>query len=360
MSFNERYAKEEKKTFSPPEGVQAAARKALKWIEEGHAGSGFTGVGRGRAHQLANGEAVSLSTIKRMHSFFSRHRVDKQGKDWNKPSPGKVAWYAWGGDAGASWAAGIAKSHDGKKKEASAAEVLGLLTPAAIVAQPFIMDKINKSNDKKRKQEKPEEEDALEKEAGAAEIAQTIVNHLPLAVPAAVAGGAAITKVVDKIIKKKNAPPATGTEEAYNSTGFMSPQQVQERREASFDERYANEKTANQYIEKQGDSWVITQKSTGKVLSHHDSKEKAEASFRAMMQSKHGSVIAAKKCKCGHEEGAHMWDTKMDPEAESQMEDLGCRECGSWTRDGDFETDCKEFDADKDFRGQHSNLNSDW
>ena len=119
MTFNKRYAKEEKKTFSPPEGVQAAARKALKWIEEGHAGSGFTGVGRGRAHQLANGEAVSLSTIKRMHSFFSRHRVDKQGKDWNKPSPGKVAWYAWGGDAGASWAAGIAEKNDSKKKEAS-------------------------------------------------------------------------------------------------------------------------------------------------------------------------------------------------------------------------------------------------
>ena len=51
-----------------------------------------------------------------------------------------------------------------KKKEASAAEVLGLLTPAAILAQPFITDKINERNDKKRKQEKPEEEDALEKE----------------------------------------------------------------------------------------------------------------------------------------------------------------------------------------------------
>ena len=74
MSFNAKYAKEEKNTFTPPEGVQSAARKALKWIEEGHAGSGFTGVGRGRAHQLANGESVSLSTIKRMHSFFSRHR----------------------------------------------------------------------------------------------------------------------------------------------------------------------------------------------------------------------------------------------------------------------------------------------
>jgi len=118
-SWSQRYAKKESKTFTPPQGVQAAARKALKWIEEGHAGSGFTGVGRGRAHQLANGEAVSLSTIKRMHSFFSRHRVDKQGKDWNKPSPGKVAWYAWGGDAGASWAAGIAKSHGGDSKESS-------------------------------------------------------------------------------------------------------------------------------------------------------------------------------------------------------------------------------------------------
>ena len=165
MSFNSRYAKEEKNTFTPPEGVQSAARKALKWIEEGHAGGGFTSVGRGRAHQLANGESVSLSTIKRMHSYFSRHRVDKKGKDWDKPSPGKVAWYAWGGDAGASWAAGIAGKNDGKKKEASAAEVLGLLTPAAIVAQPFIMDKINKHNDKKRKQENPEKEDALEKES---------------------------------------------------------------------------------------------------------------------------------------------------------------------------------------------------
>ena len=56
---------------------------------------------------------------------------------------------------------------ENKKKEASA-EIL--LTPAAILAQPFITDIINKRNDKKRKQEeqeKPEEEDALKKEAGA-------------------------------------------------------------------------------------------------------------------------------------------------------------------------------------------------
>jgi hypothetical protein len=50
---------------------------------------------------------------------------------------------------------------------------------------------------------------------------------------------------------------------------------------------------ANQYIKRQGDSWVITQKGTGKVLSHHDSQEEAEASFRAMMESKHGVSLRA-------------------------------------------------------------------
>jgi hypothetical protein len=45
----------------------------------------------------------------------------------------------------------------------------------------------------------------------------------------------------------------------------------------------------NPYIRKEGDQWVITQKGTGKVLSHHDTREDAEASFRAMEMHKHGS-----------------------------------------------------------------------
>ena len=48
------------------------------------------------------------------------------------------------------------------------------------------------------------------------------------------------------------------------------------------------------YIKKQGDSWVVIQKGTGKVLSNHDSREKAIASFKAMMMNKHGSVVLAK------------------------------------------------------------------
>lgn len=44
------------------------------------------------------------------------------------------------------------------------------------------------------------------------------------------------------------------------------------------------------YVKKQGDQWVILQKGTGKVLSHHDSESEAQASFRAMEQSKHSSL----------------------------------------------------------------------
>lgn len=108
QELRERLAKAD--TYSPPEGVRSAARRALKLIADGHAGGGFTDVGRKRASDLAAGRSVSLETVKRMHSYFSRHEVDKQGKDWNnkeKPSPGKVAWLAWGGDAGKSWAASI-------------------------------------------------------------------------------------------------------------------------------------------------------------------------------------------------------------------------------------------------------------
>ena len=60
-------------SYSPPKAVRTAARRALDWIGEGKAGSGFTGVGRGRASQLASGESISLDTLKRMKSFFSRH-----------------------------------------------------------------------------------------------------------------------------------------------------------------------------------------------------------------------------------------------------------------------------------------------
>jgi hypothetical protein len=94
---------------TPPKSVRDAARRALDWIAEGKAGSGFTAVGRSRASQLASGESVSLDTLKRMKSFFSRHEVDKNAVGFTQgekgyPSAGRVSWDAWGGDAGFAWA----------------------------------------------------------------------------------------------------------------------------------------------------------------------------------------------------------------------------------------------------------------
>jgi HK97 family phage prohead protease len=99
-------------TFRVPQGVQDEAKKALAWIADGHAGGGFTAVGKKRASDLAAGHPVSAETILRMYSFFKRHEVDKQAEGFNSgedgfPSAGRVAWSAWGGDAGFTWSTRI-------------------------------------------------------------------------------------------------------------------------------------------------------------------------------------------------------------------------------------------------------------
>lgn len=106
------------KTYKPPQLVQQAAQRAVKWIEEGKAGSGFTAVGRVRAGQLARGEAISADTVKRMRSYFARHTPDKKATGFKNgepgfPTPGRVAWDAWGGDPGELWVNGL--KLDGEK-----------------------------------------------------------------------------------------------------------------------------------------------------------------------------------------------------------------------------------------------------
>ena len=98
--------------YSPPAGARSAARRAIKFKEDGKATGAGTAVGWTRARQLANGETLSLSTVKRMYSYFSRHEVDKKGKDWANqanPSNGYIMWLAWGGDTGYSWSRRIAQ-----------------------------------------------------------------------------------------------------------------------------------------------------------------------------------------------------------------------------------------------------------
>jgi hypothetical protein len=108
-----------KEGYKPTAGMKAAAKRAIRWKEQGKATGAGTMVGWTRAGQLARGETLSLSTVKRMYSFFSRHEVDKKGKDFyntSNPSNGRIMWDAWGGDAGFSWSRKIVEREKNMKK----------------------------------------------------------------------------------------------------------------------------------------------------------------------------------------------------------------------------------------------------
>lgn len=121
-------------TYKPTEAVATNAKRAIKWIEEGFAGQGFTDVGRRRASQLANREPISEDTVRRMNSYFARHEVDKQGKDFDnleKPSAGRVAWDAWGGDAGQKWASSIIKRLEREEEKSMASKAVNVADTSA-------------------------------------------------------------------------------------------------------------------------------------------------------------------------------------------------------------------------------------
>ena len=116
-----------KEGYKPTSGMQSAARRAIKIKEQGKAKGAGTAVGWTRAGQLARGETLSLSTVKRMYSYFSRHEVDKKGKDWDNaenPSNGKIMWLAWGGDAGFSWSRKIVEREKNMKKSIDSNELV--------------------------------------------------------------------------------------------------------------------------------------------------------------------------------------------------------------------------------------------
>ena len=84
-----------------PEAAKENAKIALRYAEENGWGDCGTPVGKARANQLANGEAISEETIARMASFErQRENSDKELGD----GCGRLMWLAWGGDEGVEWA----------------------------------------------------------------------------------------------------------------------------------------------------------------------------------------------------------------------------------------------------------------
>lgn len=93
----------EKSYSDYPEAVKNNARRVLKYVEENGWGSCGTPVGKQRANQLANGEAISLDTIKRMYSYLSRHAVDLESSTAYGDGCGLLMYDAWGGRAALRW-----------------------------------------------------------------------------------------------------------------------------------------------------------------------------------------------------------------------------------------------------------------
>ena len=63
-----------------------------------------TSVGKVRAQQLARGEKLSLSTIKRMYSYLSRAETYYDPSD--SKACGTISYLLWGGKAGLNWSRG--------------------------------------------------------------------------------------------------------------------------------------------------------------------------------------------------------------------------------------------------------------
>ena len=87
----------------PTDGMRDEAQRYRDWKAEGR--DGGTEVAATRAGQILSGDELSADTVITMAAWFARHEVDKQGEGFSPgedgyPSPGRVAWAAWGGDAG--------------------------------------------------------------------------------------------------------------------------------------------------------------------------------------------------------------------------------------------------------------------
>jgi hypothetical protein len=85
--------------LKPTAEMAANAKRGLE-LRRKH-GKGGTAVGVARARDLARRANLSPDTVRRMHSFFSRHEGNQAG---GEDDAGYIAWLLWGGDAGKGWA----------------------------------------------------------------------------------------------------------------------------------------------------------------------------------------------------------------------------------------------------------------
>jgi HK97 family phage major capsid protein/HK97 family phage prohead protease len=138
----------------PTDGMKEEARRYRAWKEEGRKGG--TDVAARRAGQILSGDELSDETIRTMSAWFARHEVDKQAEGFSPgeegyPSPGRVAWAAWGGDPGKTWSDALVARMD-SDRELTMDEALEMERPypnehAARLRDPGQYDRFRRRND---------------------------------------------------------------------------------------------------------------------------------------------------------------------------------------------------------------------
>jgi len=99
------------KTFNDyPQSVVNNAKNVLEYVDKNGWGSCGTPVGKRRASQLASKSNLTVSTIKRMYSFLSRHKGDLEASKSYSDGCGKLMYDAWGGLSALSWSRSKLKS----------------------------------------------------------------------------------------------------------------------------------------------------------------------------------------------------------------------------------------------------------
>jgi hypothetical protein len=81
-------------------GISNNAKRGIE-LNENNGNKCATQTGKVRAQQLANGEAISVETIKRMYSYLSRAESFYDESDMN--ACGTISYLLWGGKSALSW-----------------------------------------------------------------------------------------------------------------------------------------------------------------------------------------------------------------------------------------------------------------
>ena len=83
-----------------PEGVRNNAKRGIELNEKVN-NKCATQTGKVRAQQLANGEKITVQTIKRMYSYLSR--AEEYYDENDTKACGTISYLLWGGKAALGW-----------------------------------------------------------------------------------------------------------------------------------------------------------------------------------------------------------------------------------------------------------------